>query len=91
MITRYEIAARHPDGRAYLIGYSPRVSRIGLLNAIRKHGEQVIAKLEIGEAAQLTFGTRPRPFAITGEWRIEFTGRTQVDCRSTGALPFIAA
>ena len=49
MITRYEITARHPDGRTYLVGYTPRKSRRGLLSAMQNVGGPMIEKLDIGE------------------------------------------
>ena len=87
--TRYEIAATHPDGRRLLIAYTPRVSRHGLLAAMRHNAGAVIAVLGIGDADTITWGTQPRPHAITCGWRVEFTGRTQRDARSEGELPFV--
>lgn len=90
-ITRYEILARHKDGRSFLIGYTPRLSRSGLLAAMQKQGDAIVAKLKISESETLTFGTKPRPFALTGDWRIAFTGRTQLDAKREGEMPFVAA
>lgn len=86
-MTRYEIAARHPDGRALLIGYTPRLSRRGLVAAMQRHGEDVIRVLGIGAADEIAFATRPTIHAKTGAWWIGFTGRTQLDARRE-PLPF---
>lgn len=88
--TRYEILAEHPDGRKYLIGYTPRLSRVGLLNAMRARGDDLVAKLPIGENDVMRFETKPRVHCTTSGWRIGFTGRTQRDARSMGEVQFIA-
>ena len=90
MITRYEITAHHPDGRTYLVGYTPRKSRRGLLSAMQNVGGPMIEKLDIGEDDEISFATKPAPRALTGEWIIAFTGRTQLDARSEGEHEFIA-
>ena len=90
--TRYEITARHPDGRAYLISYSPRLSRGGLLDAMRAQASAIIARLPVSDADELRLVTRPRPFATTGAWWIGFTGRTQIEAQALrDELPWIAA
>ena len=91
MLTRYEITARHPDGRTYLVGYTPRKSRPGLLVAMRKFGAEIIDKLAVAEDDEITWATAPTPRAFTGDWIIAFTGRTQRDARMEGEHPFIAA
>ena len=91
MITRHEITARHPDGRTYLVGYTPRKSRRGLLSAMQNVGGPMIEKLDIGEDDEITWATQPTPRAFTGDWTIAFTGRTQRDARMESEHPFIAA
>jgi hypothetical protein len=90
-ITRYEIVATHTDGRQWLIGYSPRVSRIGLLRAMQRVGPQMIERLGITDDGVVTWGTRPWAHCFMDGWRIGFTERTQRDCHMSGALPFVAA
>lgn len=88
--TRYEIAARHPDGRAFLVGYTPRLSRSGLLSASRNVGDALVSLLGKDADEPPKAGTKPRPWMAIGSWRIEFTGRTQRDAvRSGDALPFV--
>lgn len=89
-MTRYEITAEAEGRPTFLIGYTPRLSRLGLLDAMRKHGGAVIAKLGIGDADEITWHTQPRPHATTAGWRIGFTGRTQAEARTLGEHPFIA-
>ena len=91
--TRYEITAVHTDGRSFLIAYaSGSPSRYRLLSAMQSKGDTIIAKLEIGETDQITFGTKPRPHAKVNGWTIAYTGRTQRDVRSCGdEHAFIAA
>lgn len=87
--TRYEVAAKSPTGESFLLGYTPRVSRQGLLIVMQRHGEKIIAALHIGEKDQISFGTQPRPFATVAGWRLEFTGRTQRDAVHTEELPVL--
>jgi hypothetical protein len=90
--TRYEITARHVDGRAFLICYaggSP--SRQRLLRALQSKGDCIISKCGIGADDIMTFATKPRPSATIAGWTLAYTGRTQRDVRSCGSeLEFIA-
>jgi predicted transcriptional regulator of viral defense system len=80
--TRYEIAAWHADGRRLPeIAFAARLSRSGLLAAMRNRGDWLVETLAIGEHDQITFGTKPRPHATLGNgWTVGFTGRTQREC-----------
>jgi hypothetical protein len=89
--TRYEITARHPDGRAFLVCYTPRVSRPGLLKAIQHVGRHILEKLTVGENDVMTWHTKPHVHCRTSGWEIGFTGRTQRDAIMSGEMPFIAA
>lgn len=89
--TRYEITATHPDGRAWLVGYTARPSRHGLLNLMRQHAGKLIQILGIGEQDQMTFGTKPRAHATVSGWTVGLTGRTQREAKQGGELPWIAA
>lgn len=89
-MTRYEITATAEGKQTFLIGYTPRLSRPGLLDAMRKHGDAIIAKLGIGDADEITWASKPRPHALTSGWKIGFTGRTQNEARTLGEHPFIA-
>lgn len=90
MITRYEITAVHPDGRKWLVGYTPRKSRPGLLAAMRNVAAPLMNKLPIGDADKIEWGTKPLPWASVSGFKIAFTGRTQLDAQREGELPFIA-
>jgi|DEB3_MinimDraft_2_1074329.scaffolds.fasta_scaffold36395_1 hypothetical protein len=90
--TKYEIAARHPDGRAFLIAYAARLSNVTLTKAIHLRGEHVVAKLGISGDTQFTPKRQPRPHTQLGEWWVGFTGRTMHDVEMDGKpLPFIGA
>ena len=87
--TKYEITAER-DGRTFLIAYSGQVSRAGLLKAMQHRADAVIARLEIGADAEMTFACQPRVHATVCGWKIGFTGRTQIDARGS-EYPYIAA
>ncbi len=82
--TNYEITARHPDGRVYLVGYTPRHSRAGLLSAILSVGPEIVEAINMGEDDELTFTKAPRWTASTSGWKIGFTGRTLRDIKHGG-------
>ena len=90
MITRYEITAIHPDGRAFLIAYTPRLTRPGLINAIWIRSADVVARLGVAADVRLDVHLRPRIHATMDGWTIGFTGRTQHEAKMAGELPFIA-
>lgn len=85
---RYEIVARHRSGYNLLIGYTPRKSRPGLLTAVLKHAPEIIAVLGISESDEIIIETQPPHCCRVGEWRIVFTGRTEVQAKREGELPF---
>lgn len=78
--TRYEITARHPDGREFLICYQAyHKSASALMRAVRERGQTIIDKLAItdSDSAKLT---KSWPAHLTlGQWRLGYTGRTQRD------------
>lgn len=90
--TRYEITARHLDGRAFLVAYasgSPSASR--LRRIIAERADPLIRCLGLTPRASFTIATKPRPHAvIDGAWTVGYSGRTQREVRGSGAdLPFI--
>jgi hypothetical protein len=88
--TRYEIVAKHPDGRTYLVAYAAgSPSRHHLLSAMRARGQAIISACSIPESDQMTFGTKPRHHALVSGWTIAYTGRTQRECCTT-EHPYIA-
>ena len=86
--TLYELAVKHADGRAVLLGYCDRHSRNMLYRVACKHGPKLAA---LTGAESLTFGAKSRDGATIGDWSIVWTGRTQRDAIMEGELPYIAA
>ena len=89
-ITRYEVALT--DGaRSYLVGYTPRKGRPGLLACVQGVGSDVIRVTGLSERAIATYpNTRTMDLGENG-WRVTFTGRTQIDAQDSRELPFIKA
>jgi hypothetical protein len=79
--TRYIVVASK-GAEQILVGMTPRISRAGLLAVLRNRGQALIDRLAIGETDQITFGTKPRPFATVAGWMIAFTGQTERDYAS---------
>lgn len=76
MPTRYEIRAKGPRGEDFLIGFTARVSRAGLLGVLRFDGKRLTSLLS--EDSQIEFRCKPRVHAVTTDgWTFGFTGRTQ--------------
>jgi hypothetical protein len=92
MATTYEITCCHTDGRVYLVGYTCRTTRLGLLNAMRVEGASIVRVTGMGETDELTFAHQGRRWVATlGDWTIGFSGRTKLDVASTDAAhPYIA-
>ncbi len=83
-ITRYEVAlSRGTD--SYLVAYTPRKSRAGLLDALRSRAERIV---EI--TGSETFGIQDaRTLTLDDGWVVRFTGRTQIDAQDHGELTFV--
>ena len=91
--TKYEITARHPDGTTYLVAYTPRLTRRGLLVAMCGAGPEIVEKTSMGKDDEFIFAKSPRWHATMNAWTIGFTGRTLHDIEHGGetAHQFIAA
>ena len=89
MTTRYEITAKHADGRTFLVAYTERHSGTGLTLALRKRGPEIAANTGISPDAHFEFSTQPRANWKCDGWTIGFTGRTQLDAKQEGAHPYI--
>jgi len=87
--TAYEIHAEHADGRKYLIAYTPRKGRRGILHALESRLADGSLDRVIG-SRDLTWGERASDGCGLGEWAIEFTGRTQREAYIGGELTFLA-
>ncbi len=86
-ITRYEVVAS--DGRRrWLVGYTPRRSRHGLLVAMRAIGNDLIRVMGLTDVEIVTWpDTRTADFG--NGWRVYFSGRTQIDAQDHGELMFL--
>ena len=76
--TRYEVVAKHPDGRSIVIGYTHRHSREGIYAVASRNGEETILKLDLQRDAKM-FPASNLSVQI-GPWNLAFTGRTLRDC-----------
>jgi hypothetical protein len=90
--TRYEITAvelANPEN-CYLIGYSPRRSKIGLLNAMRKFGDQIVEKTGLTDDDEMVWSGGLRSSVVVVGWKFAFTGRTQKEAQSGNEIKWIA-
>lgn len=84
--TRYEVAARHEDGRRVVVGFTARTTRRGLLNVMQARGEELVALMNLQEdGPKVSFardGAGRWKMDFGRGWRVGFTGRTerQVAC-----------
>lgn len=83
--TRYETVLTNGHD-TYLLGYTSRHSRMGLLHILRARGSAVIARTTMPQTAVISFTEwKTRGFDLGfGSWRVRFTGRTQRECISSG-------
>jgi len=84
--TCYELAVKHSDGRAFLVGYCQSKSRQAIFNMARKVGPQLV---KLTGTEKITFAEKARNGAVMGEWKIVWTGRTQRNAYCEGELVFI--
>ena len=86
--TRYEVALEHA-GRSYLVGYTIRRSRVGLLSKMRERGADILRITEMPESA--TVAACDKTLAFSNGSVIRFTGRTQREAITAGELPYVSA
>ena len=86
-MTRHEIAARHRSGHKLLIGYTPHISRPGLLAAVQQRSPEIIVALGTNKGDKIIIETQPPHCCRIGEWCIVFTGRTEARAKREGELP----
>ena len=83
--TRYEITARHADGRELLVVYTSQKSRHGLLKAVQGNASVLFSD----DALFGPITAKPLPNVRSGEWTIAFSGRTQRQALNEGERPFV--
>ena len=87
--TRYEAVLTLADGRRFLVGYSPRHSKAGLLAAIQRVGPAILAKMpDLTDEHRMTW--KAAGFDFGNGARVAWSGRTQRDAIMSGAtLTFV--
>ncbi len=86
--TRYEIVLSNGSS-SYLVAYTSRKSRHGLMHCVREHGPAILRITNLSESAVFRFNG---PIAELGEnnWTVRFSGRTQRDALCTrSSLTFV--
>ncbi len=86
--TRYELAVVKGDCK-YLISYVIRRSRPGMMDAIRKYGQQVIDVCGIDQSQIMGWVPSRHVFEIGNGWELRLTGRTQREAIMDDELMFI--
>ena len=84
--TRYEVVLEHA-GKQWLVGYTSRRSRPGLLATMRKEGRDILAITEMPEDAEVRAEYGALVFSQGSV--IKFSGRTQRDAVIAGELPWV--
>ena len=84
--TRYELAVKHPDGRAYLVTYAQSRTRHIIMVAVNNAGTELV---KLTGSKDITFAKKAKAGATIGEWKIVWTGRTQRQAYCEGELTFI--
>lgn len=92
--TKYEVTLEH-DGRTYLVGYTGRQSKQGLLDRMHAAGPAILRITAMPDDATVrmvdAISGHARTFALVFSQgsRIRFSGRTQRDAILAGELPFV--
>jgi len=91
--SKYETIVTAPDGRRFLLLYTGRRSLPGLLACVRQRGAELCDRMRVDDSARCTRGGRGRfPTLDFGNgWTAGYSGRTQLEARQTGELPWIFA
>jgi hypothetical protein len=89
--TRYEVKLTLPDGRAMLVCYTERKSKVGLYHSLQSRGKAILAQMpDLPEDAPLTYD-KAQGFGLGNGAHVVFSGRTQRDAIMSGELAFIGA
>lgn len=81
--TLYEIALIAPDGRSFLVCYSPRSGRM-LRASVSKRAHRIVAVM--GNPEAMVIGDTKESMSLTGGWVAKFTGRTEREAIIEGPL-----
>lgn len=89
--TKYETVLTAPDGRRFLLLYTGRRSFAGLLSCCRKRGADLVERIGLDDSARFNRAGAGRfPVLQFGNgWQAGFSGRTQLEARQAGELPWI--
>jgi hypothetical protein len=83
--TRYEVTLT--DGsRSYVITFTARKSRPGLLTAMRAHGPAILRVTQLSHEARCHWLSTSALDLGENGWVVKFTGRTQRDAICTDSL-----
>lgn len=89
--TKYETIIVAPDGARYLLLYTPARSAAGLLRCLRQRGAELCDRIGADDSARVTRTGRGRfpGFDFGNGWSAEYSGRTMIEAKQAGALPWI--
>ena len=89
--TKYETTLTAPDGRRFLLLYCERRSLAGLLSCCRSRGGELADRIGLDDSARCTRAGAGRfPVLDFGNgWKAGFSGRTQLEAKQAGELPWI--
>jgi len=83
----YEIAlVNDQTGERLLVCYAARKTRAGLADAVRNRWDRIE---RITGVAGWHYAKRAEDGVYEGPWRIRFTGRTEIEAKRSGELPWI--
>lgn len=88
--TRFEaVLERLDDGaiaETWLLGYSGRRSRSGLMELVRQNGPRILVAVEIADDDVLRFN-RDKSVMLSASARVRFSGRSERGCICSGEQP----
>lgn len=79
-LSKYEIVLCHVSGSAWRVAYTPRKTRVGIVNAVRNCWNEIESK-----AGRQTwrYAKSSADGLFSGGWTIRFSGRTEREAKSS--------
>lgn len=74
--TRYKVVIRK-NGYEQTLGYTPRVSKLGLFRIMKHHAERIIELTKITDDDEMKWNHHPHVHVIINDWYIGFDGTTE--------------
>jgi len=89
--TKYETILTAPDGARFLLLYVESRSARGLLDCLRRRGAELCERIGLDDTATVNRAGAGRfpVFDFGNGWKASYSGRTRIESKQAGELPWI--